>query len=263
MDRPAAEVETTALTVPVSLRAQSVELTVAPVFVEAGLRAAPHSLLALEERLRSARLPAGQDRARFVASRALLRTTVGRLVGIAAEEVLVVDGPGRTWIDGPGGALEVGMASGGSAVAVALSRSGPVGIAIEPVGLLAPTAISQALTLRERAAAMRLPEPLRSSSVLRSWTLKVAYANLVAGGAGLDLSTLEVASIRDRARLELRSFLVSAGSERFRIGLAARSPRPPFRVSLTVEPWGWTTPYRLPALPAAPAYPQLESGVVA
>lgn len=245
----------------VSLRAPAVELTVAPIFVEAGLRAAPTSLLALEERLRSARLPEGQDRARFVAARALLRTAVGRLVGVDAEEVRVVDGPARTWIDGPGGALEVGSASGGSAVAVALSRSGPVGIAIEPVSQLAPQAIRLALTRRERATAMALPEPLRSSAVLRAWTLKVAYGHLVTGGASIDLSSLEVASLRDRAHLELRSFLVSAGSERYRIGLAARSPRPSLRIHLTVEPWGWTTPYRA-ALPA-PTYARLGSGIVA
>ncbi|MCF6525448.1 4'-phosphopantetheinyl transferase superfamily protein [Streptomyces sp. JJ36] len=136
---------------------------------------------------RYAALEGAGGRARFAASRLLLKHAAAAVLGVRPAELELARRPnGRPYLRGCG-PLEVSLSHTGPLVAVGLSRLGPVGVDVERPGRAAyGTGLEEDIcTGHERAALDWLPETERNAAVIRLWTLKEAYAKALGLGVRL------------------------------------------------------------------------------
>ncbi|MFC8957915.1 4'-phosphopantetheinyl transferase family protein [Streptomyces sp. NPDC057101] len=130
-------------------------------------------------------------RRRHLASRALLKHTVGAVLGVRPGEVELGREPGgRPLLCGRPG-LSVSLTHTRGLLAVALSRVGPVGADAERAARgLAGTGLEHRMcTPAERAALAELPAGRRNARLLELWTLKEAYSKGLGLGMRLPFST--------------------------------------------------------------------------
>jgi 4'-phosphopantetheinyl transferase len=142
------------------------------------------------EEARSRRLRSVEDRERFVAGAALLRTVVAVSLGIARAQVSIdrtcahCGGEhGRPMVVGHD--LEVSVAHSGALVVIAVTSAGPVGVDVERVRPIDHVLLSQEICRPGEAQLDRGP-----TSFYTLWTRKESV--LKATGAGLRLSMAEV-----------------------------------------------------------------------
>jgi len=125
-------------------------------------------------------------RRRLAASRWLLRSCAGALLGRSPALVPLTTGPnGRPMLDGTG--YDVSITHTGTAVLVALAAGHRVGTDLEPLER-APVLSGMERTVcspAELAAWSRLLPGERHAFLLRRWTLKEAYGKAVGLGLGL------------------------------------------------------------------------------
>lgn len=155
-------------------------------------------------------LTRAEDRLRFRLSRALLRSLVGELSGVAAASVrlsyacarcgrphgrpvVVAPEPARRWW--------VSIAHAGDRVVVAASAVGPVGVDVESLAAVGVDGVGGfdgfdgvALTVAERAGLATVPPDRQVAARAALWVAKEAI--LKAGGEGLrvDPASVDVAS---------------------------------------------------------------------
>jgi len=130
-------------------------------------------------------------RGRFAAARLLVKCAAGSVLGIAPQQLdLAYRLGGRPYLRGFG-QVEVSLSHTGDLMAVALSRTGRIGVDVEPAGRAVRLDLLRAriLTPREAAEVAGLPEQERGPHVLRLWTLKEAYSKAL--GQGLRLGFKE------------------------------------------------------------------------
>jgi 4'-phosphopantetheinyl transferase len=200
-----------------------VAVWVARVPSHSALSAADLALLDEEDLERCRRLRRGEERARFVAGRVLLRTALAAATGDDPRVFrFACTSSGQPRLASAASGLEFSLAHAGGAVAVAMARGFPVGVDIEPVVALEPGDIAVALSADERADLEGLAPAQRGSAVLRLWTLKEAWSKLAGRGVDLDFAGIEVAQLEKRPDLLLESFELAVGDGLFRVGLAAR-----------------------------------------
>ncbi|MEE1929378.1 4'-phosphopantetheinyl transferase superfamily protein [Streptomyces sp. TRM 70351] len=136
---------------------------------------------------RYGRLECPEARRRFAASRLLLKHVAAAVLRARPEELELARHPnGRPYLRGCG-QLEVSLSHTGTALAVGLSRRGPIGVDIEPSGrTVYGTGLEEEVcTGHERSQLGWLPEPERNGAVIRLWTLKEAYSKALGHGLRL------------------------------------------------------------------------------
>lgn len=158
----------------------------------AGRRPGP-TALSEGERHRAAAIRDPDSRWRFSATRSAVRRVLGAYLDVSPLEVPlhqrcpVCAGPhGQPVLHGPEGSLSLSITHSGGLAALAVTRSGAVGVDVERGGPhLRPARIAQRRFAEEEAAYVQsAPDPAESTRrFLRIWTRKEAY--LKATGAGL------------------------------------------------------------------------------
>jgi len=156
------------------------------------------SLLDADETDEAARRKRPRDRARYVARHVVLRTVLGRQLGIDPAAVsfaratcpLCAELHGRPVLLGRDDvAFSLSSTDGLIAVAVAPVD---VGVDVETVGRVAADDLASALDSSERAAVDALSEPDRSAAALRCWVRKEALLKGRGTGLGVDPDTVHV-----------------------------------------------------------------------
>lgn len=158
---------------------------------EAGAEAA----LSLEERARAARFVFERDRARFVNTRAGLRTVLAACMGVEPASVMLCRGPRGKPALAPACAslrFNVSHSAGRALVAVALGRE--VGVDIELVqGGIDRLGIARSFFTRgEQATIEREPERERIAAFHRCWVAKESYLKARGDGLASPLDAFEI-----------------------------------------------------------------------
>lgn len=133
-------------------------------------------------RIRARRIAA--DRDRLALAYALHRLLLGKALGCDAVDVPIGRDPaGRPRLSGD--LLFTSLSHADHVLAVAITRTGPVGVDIEPTSRVSVMAeiSGQVCHLVETAAVIGLAEPARSEALLALWVRKEAF--LKAAGIGL------------------------------------------------------------------------------
>ncbi|GAA2622710.1 MULTISPECIES: 4'-phosphopantetheinyl transferase family protein [Streptomyces] len=123
-------------------------------------------------------------RARFVATRLLIRYAAAAVLRVTPDEVDLAYRPGgRPYLRGCD-QVEVALTHSGDVAAVALSRCGRIGVDVEPLARqMSYEGLRRLLcTPAERDTIGALPEADRSPALLRLWTLKEAYTKAMGQG---------------------------------------------------------------------------------
>lgn len=145
-----------------------------------------------EELARAARIRREPIRQRYVATRNLLRTLLGRYLRVTPESLVFAEGTyGKPRLAGtePDRGLVFNLSHSGNALAVALAHDVRLGVDIES---WRPIADSAALAARCLAPAElehwnQLAESERLPAFFRLWTLKEAFCKAVGRGIALGL----------------------------------------------------------------------------
>ncbi len=155
------------------------------------------------ERARCDRFRFERDRNLFLLGRALLRHCLGAMTGMAAGEIeFEYNAFGKPALAGaPGVWFNLSHSEG--ALAIALSRSGRVGVDLERAtpGRAALDAAPMCFTSGEMQALKARPIARRHELFFRLWTLKEAYLKARGEGLSVALQSFEFAVDRDDIRL--------------------------------------------------------------
>jgi 4'-phosphopantetheinyl transferase len=152
--------------------------------------------LSAEEVERAARLQRARDRERFINGRAWLRQVLGRYLGVAANAVVLTQGPhGKPSLAGSHAALQFNLSHSGGVALLAVCRAPAVGVDIEAV---LPMDDCEAIARRHFAPAewqrwSSLPQPRKLPAFYACWTRKEAYVKALGGGLSVPLDGFEVA----------------------------------------------------------------------
>jgi 4'-phosphopantetheinyl transferase len=132
-------------------------------------------LLADDERARARAIRHRAARARFVTARALLRRSISELLPQrdARSHHLIVAPSGRPWLaEHPD--IDISLSHTADFAVAAVSRTGPVGIDVEPLGRSDLPRPDGWLTGEERRLLDALPPEARNARLLESWVAKEA-----------------------------------------------------------------------------------------
>jgi 4'-phosphopantetheinyl transferase len=124
-------------------------------------------------------------RFRFAVSRLVVKYTAAAVLEVAPVSLDLGYRPGgRPQLRGLGAELDLSLAHSDELIAVAVSRSGPVGVDAEPADR--PISVDllreHICTVEEAAALEALPPAQRAEQLVRLWTLKEAYAKALGHG---------------------------------------------------------------------------------
>jgi 4'-phosphopantetheinyl transferase len=150
-------------------------------------------VLSDEERRRAARFALDAPRRRFVATRAALRTILGRRLRVAPQDVpIVYVGNGKP--DLPSGEVQFNVAHSGELALVAVTTWCAVGVDVE---LVRPVIQRDEIARRyfapvEIEAILAMDEPQRTAAFLRCWARKEAVLKAIGTGLGYPLEALSV-----------------------------------------------------------------------
>lgn len=159
---------------------------------------AAEAILDVEQRERALRQRREVNRQELILSYALHRLVIGATLGVPATEVpLSRDEQGCPRIDGVPAFTSLSHAGGRAAVAVA--RSGPVGIDMEPTSRSGEMdAIAHLVGSSEELDGLKpLPASRQASELLATWVRKEAY--LKAEGVGLAREMREFSAVEGGA----------------------------------------------------------------
>ncbi len=157
-----------------------------------GRRDALRALLSAEEQARHSIYVRDDDQDRFLVSRAALRTSLARVLGVAARDVPIRVGPhGKPFVDG---GPEFSVSHSSDVVLVAISDGAPVGIDVEAIReqLVHELPIEAVYTAAEVAALRELPGDLRVAAFFHTWTSREAVVKMSGHGLSLQRDTFDV-----------------------------------------------------------------------
>lgn len=160
------------------------------------------SALSLDERARAARVPRGENRRRFVVSRAVLRCLLSRYAEVAPEQLRFDYGPhGKPELasTGPARGLSFNMSHSGDVIlyAVALGRSVGIDVEYQRHRSNFMRIAERFFSIEECEALHALPERDRPSAFYRCWTRKEAYVKARGDGIAAGLDTFSVSMDED------------------------------------------------------------------
>ena len=205
---------------------------------------ASRALLTVDELKRADRFASPADRRKFAVSRGLLRTILGRYLGLPPESLrFVANAHGKPGLDPRMGLdlpIRFNLAHSGPWVVYALALGREVGVDIEAIrpdfgGL----AIAERFFAPVEVAALKaLPEDARRLAFFHGWARKEAYIKAKGKGLALPLDRFEVAIDPDQPAALLATPPDPPEASRWSL---VELPTPPGYVgALCVEGSGWT-----------------------
>jgi len=220
------------------LRDDEVHVWWAALDIEASHLRSLQQTLAEEEQARAERFYVPRDRACFIAARGLLRTILGRYLGVAPGGLRFSYNPfGKPALAAAPGqaALRFNLSHSHGLAVYAVTRNREVGVDLERVraDFAWEPLLEQALSAREQAVLRALPTPLKQAAFFAGWTRKEAYLKARGEGLRLPLPQIEVSL----APGEPATLLSSAGdlAEARRWSLWELRPGPGYAAALAVE----------------------------
>lgn len=201
------------------------------------------ALLDDAERARADRFTFDHDKTRFAMSRGLLRTILGRYLGLPPESLAFVSNPHGKPSLAPihdESLIRFNLAHSGTFVVFAITRGRDVGVDIERIR---PEFGGQAIAERffapgEVEALRAVPEPSRLLAFFHGWTRKEAYIKAKGKGLALPLDQFEVAI--DPAQPAALLATRPDPDEAARWSLVAIEADPGHVAAVCVEGHGWT-----------------------
>ena len=160
-------------------------------------------LLNAEEQARARRLRFEDKRQSFVAARGILRSILGRYLGISPQQIqFSYTAHGKPELAASHTTeLQFNLAHSGDLALVALANGRPIGVDLESLRPI--EAIDQIVagyfSLAERAAFQQLPLEHRLTAFFAAWTRKEAYLKARGEGLTLPLDQAEVAFLPSEA----------------------------------------------------------------
>src|SRR5215831_2258301 len=160
------------------------------------------SLLAEDERNRADRFAFPSLRAKYVLSRGILRTLLGRLLGLKAQALNFSYGEaGKPFLPSGPHSLEFNLSHSGEMVAYAFTKCGLVGIDIEQRRELRDL---EGIAERffgpvEYQELMSLDPTSQQLAFFNCWTRKEAYIKAVGGGLSIPLDSFRVSLLSGQA----------------------------------------------------------------
>ncbi len=154
-------------------------------------------VLSLDERARAARVSRGENRRRFVVSRAVLRCLLSQYAEVAPEQLRFGYGPhGKPGLESTGLAQGLGfnVSHSGDVILYAVARGRSIGIDVEyerPRSNFMRIA-ERFFSIEECEALHAFPERDRPSAFYRCWTRKEAYVKARGDGIAAGLDTFSV-----------------------------------------------------------------------
>lgn len=168
-----------------------------------------------EERERAERYVFPEHRRRFIVGRGLLRTLLGRYLGVSPAGVSFIYAKfGRPFL--ANGDIQFNVSHSGDIALYGFVRNAEIGIDVEclrPIGIM--EIARRFFSSSECESLATVPEPLREAAFYRCWTRKEAY--LKARGFGL--------------QTPLHSFTVSLDADRPALLFVDNDPKAPHRWS--------------------------------
>jgi len=200
------------------------------------------AMLSPEERAVAAGFDSPDRRRSYVVAHALLRSILGRIAGVAPNELVFRYGQrGKPELTGPGQNLQFNMSHSRDVMLVAVAHGRRVGVDIEHTdepGDVRRIA-ARFLSPRERDAIERLPADRQRDAFLRCWTRKEAYMKARGDGISRPLDDFEVGDPADAGR-QPRLFKASVDpNEVERWELADVSAPRGFMAAIAVEGYGF------------------------
>ncbi|MGQ0640540.1 MAG: 4'-phosphopantetheinyl transferase family protein [Gemmatimonadaceae bacterium] len=164
------------------------------------------AMLSPEERAIAAGFDSVDRRRSYVVAHALLRAILGRITGVAPNEIVFRYGQrGKPEIASPEQDVQFNMSHSRDVVLVAVTHGRRVGVDIEhidePGDVRRITA--RFLSPRDRDAIEQLPADRRRDAFLRCWTRKEAYMKARGDGISRPLDDFDVTPAPDAARARL------------------------------------------------------------
>lgn len=152
--------------------------------------------LAAEEVARAAHFRFARDRRRYVVTRAVLRTLLGRVLSMAANDILLQYGPeGKPSLaDEHGSDVQFNVAHSHELALVALSRRAALGVDVEHARELddAPRIAQRFFSTQEVTALRATPAAQREAMFFRIWTRKEAFIKAIGKGLAQPLGAFSV-----------------------------------------------------------------------
>ena len=198
--------------------------------------------LSAEERARAGRFHFAQDRRRFVAGRGVLRTLLGRYLGLEPAYVRFSLGPyGKPYLaEGMGdGGMCFNLAHSGEIALYAFCLHRQVGVDVEQLRFIddAGQVASQFFSAHERTVWDSVPMEQKQEAFYNCWTRKEAYIKATGRGLSERLDLIDV-SLVPGAPAELLSVGASR-EEALRWSLTSLRPGEGYVAALVVEGHGW------------------------
>ena len=199
--------------------------------------------LSANEQARAERFYSPLDRARYVASRGILRALLARYLGIPAGELRLCCGALGKPALALGGRdqdlrFNLSHSQGLALLAFALRRE--VGVDLEYVrpSLKDDRLAERFFSPREVAALRALPESFRTEAFFHCWTRKEAYIKARAGGLSIGLRSFTISL----APGQLANLLITSDveSEAGRWSLRALTPGGGYVAAIAAEGTGWS-----------------------
>ncbi|WP_051837960.1 4'-phosphopantetheinyl transferase family protein [Streptomyces sp. NRRL F-2580] len=128
---------------------------------------------------------AAAGRMRFAVSRFVVKHSAAAALDVPVDTLeLGYEPDGQPLVRGGGEDLEVSLAHTGELIVVGVSRTGAIGVDVQPADrdVAAEVPAGRWCTAAERAALAALPESERRARLLWLWTLKEARARALGGG---------------------------------------------------------------------------------
>jgi 4'-phosphopantetheinyl transferase len=158
--------------------------------------AALRALLAADEIARAGRFRFDRHRRRYTVGRGVLRTLLGRYLGLPPRAVGFRYGPhDKPYLDPPGaGRLEFNLSNSEELAVVAVTAGEEVGADVEWLRPMpdALTIAERFFSTAERRELAAVPEAEREAAFFRAWTRKEAYLKAVGTGITVPLDRFDV-----------------------------------------------------------------------
>jgi len=199
-------------------------------------------LLSADELQRVERLHAEQDRFRFAAGRAALRTILGRILDEGPARLVfeyAKNGKPRLAHRQLRNQLEFNVSHSHSLALVAVAWSRRVGVDVEQVRELADLGeiVERFFSRHERAAFAKIEHDQRTEAFFRGWVRKEAVLKVIGAGMSLPLDSFDVAITPGEPAALLRFDQLPNEAQQWK--LMDLNPAPDFVGALAVEGTGW------------------------
>jgi 4'-phosphopantetheinyl transferase len=196
------------------------------------------STLSSDERERAARFRFEYHRNRFTAGRGQMRAILGRCLQTSPDRVAFTYGPhGKPALTDASGAdtLQFNLAHSADLALLAVTRTGPIGVDVEHVRVLADAdhLVARFFSARESALFRSLPDDQKTAAFFNLWTRKEAWLKATGRGITQSLNAVEVAFLPG----EPARFLSLPGGPEAAAGwrLDALAPAPGFAAALATR----------------------------